>query len=100
MKSHTKIFLFTTMDMWQSIILKINSINSLYLIFNKVSGYFEEINENKYLKLFPTNESKEMIKKYEWLWSKIRDFTILINKTNQIIMMKNIWKSNLIGMVS
>ena len=39
--------------------VKINSVNHLHLIFNKVSGYFEEINGNKYLTLVPTNESKE-----------------------------------------
>ena len=38
---------------------KINSVNSLYLIFSKMNGYFEEINKNKYLMLNPTNESKE-----------------------------------------
>ena len=31
--------------------LKINSVNPLYLVINKVNGYFEEINENKYLTL-------------------------------------------------
>ena len=40
MKSHTKIFLFTTLP----------------LIY-----YFEEINNSKYLTLVPTNESKEKI---------------------------------------
>ena len=39
--------------------VKINSVNPLYLIFNKVNGYFEEINGNKYLTLAPTNETKE-----------------------------------------
>ena len=39
--------------------VKINSVNLLYFIFNKVNGYFEEINENKYLTLVPTNEKKE-----------------------------------------
>ena len=39
--------------------IKIYSVNSLYLIFNKVNGYFEEINRNKYLTLVPTNESYE-----------------------------------------
>ena len=54
--------------------LKINSVNPLYLIFNKVNGYFEEINGSKYLMLVPTKESKKIIKKeYEELWSKIRD---------------------------
>ena len=38
-----------------------------------MNGYFEEINENKYLILVPTNESKEKIKKYEELCIIIRD---------------------------
>ena len=38
--------------------VKIYSVNLLYLIFNKVNGYFKEINGNKYLTLIPTNESK------------------------------------------
>ena len=42
--------------------VKINSANPLYLIINKVNGYFEESNINKYLSLVPTNESKEKIK--------------------------------------
>ena len=46
-------------------IRKINSVNALYLIFNKVNGYFEEINGNKYLTQVSSNESKENIKKYE-----------------------------------
>ena len=53
--------------------LNIYSVNPLYLIFNKVNGYFEEINGNKYLTLVPINKSKEKIKKYGELWSKIRD---------------------------
>ena len=39
--------------------VKIQSVNPLYLVINKVNGYFEEINENKQLTLVPTNESKE-----------------------------------------
>ena len=62
--------------------IKINSVNPLYLIFNKVNGYFEEINGNKYLTLVPTNESKEKIKKYEELWSKIRDLIRSITKNS------------------
>ena len=42
--------------------VKINRVNTLYLIFNKLNGYFEEINGNKYLMLVTTNESKEKIK--------------------------------------
>ena len=51
--------------------VKINIVNPLYLII-RVNGYFEEINKSKYLTLVPTNDSKEKIKKYEELWSKIR----------------------------
>ena len=39
--------------------IKINNVNLLYLIFSKVSRYFEEINKSKYLTLVLTNESKE-----------------------------------------
>ena len=53
--------------------VKISSVNPLYLIFSKVNGYFKEININKYLTLVPTDESKEKIKNYEKMWSKIRD---------------------------
>ena len=41
-----------------------------------------EINGNKYLTLGPTNESKEKIKKYEELWSKIRDLIRSITKNS------------------
>ena len=45
--------------------VKINIVNSLYLIFRKVNGYLEEINKSKYLTLVPSNESKGKVKKYE-----------------------------------
>ena len=38
--------------------VKINCVNPLYLIINKVKGYFEEIDKIKYLTLFPTTKSK------------------------------------------
>ena len=49
--------------------VKINSVNTLYLIFSKVNGYFEELNKNKYLTLISTNDSKEIIKK---LWRTVK----------------------------
>ena len=39
--------------------VKISNVNPLCLIINKVNGYFEEINGNKYLTLVPNNKSKE-----------------------------------------
>ena len=50
--------------------IKLSGVNPLYLIFNKVNKCFEEINGTKYLKLVPTNESKEKIKIYEELGVK------------------------------
>ena len=43
--------------------IKIYSVNPLYLLFNKLNEYFEEINENKYITLVPSNESKKRKKK-------------------------------------
>ena len=45
-----------------------------------MNGYFEEINRDKYLTLVPNNESKEKIKKYEELGSKIKDLIKLVTK--------------------
>ena len=78
--------------------LKIYSVNSLYLILRDVKEYFEEINENNYLTLVPTNESREKIKKYEELWIKIRELIKPITK-NSNGYDKNIWKLNLIEMI-
>ena len=60
--------------------VKICNVNPLYLIYNKVNGYFEKINGDEYLTLAPTNESKEKIKKYGELRIKIRDLIRLITK--------------------
>ena len=63
--------------------IKINTLNLLWLIFNKVNGYVKEIYENKYLTLIPINESKEKIKKNcEELWSNIRDLIRPITKNS------------------
>ena len=62
--------------------VKINSVNPLYLIINKVNGYFEEINKSMQLTLVPTNESKEKILKYEELWSKIGDLIRSMTKNS------------------
>ena len=39
--------------------IKLYSVNPLYLISRYMNEYFEEINGNRYLKLVPTNESKD-----------------------------------------
>ena len=49
-------------------------------MFNRINGYFEEINGNKYLTIVPTNEREEKIKKYEELWIKIRNLLRSVTK--------------------
>ena len=44
--------------------VKINSLNPLYLIFDKVDGYIEESNENKYLILASTDKNNKELTKY------------------------------------
>ena len=41
---------------------KFNCVNHLYLIINKMIGYIEESNRNKYLTLVSTEESKDTLK--------------------------------------
>ena len=36
-----------------------NRVKSLYLVINKINGYFEESNGNKYSALVPTDKSKD-----------------------------------------
>ena len=83
MKSHKKVFFIyyiTYVTIKDSKYVKINSVNTLCLMFNRISGYFQEINGNKYLTLVPTNESEEKIKKYEEQWIKIRDLIRSVTK--------------------
>ena len=61
---------------------KIYRVNPLYLIFSNVNGDFEVNNGNKYLALVSTNQSKEVLKKYEELWIKIRDLVSSISKNS------------------
>ena len=78
MKSHTKnILIYYTEYVTIKEYVKSYSVNPLYLVF--WNGYFEEIDKSKYLTLVPTNKSKE--KKYEELWSKIRDLIRSIAKS-------------------
>ena len=62
--------------------IKINIVNPLYLVDNKINGYFEKISGNKYLTLVPTDKSKEILKKCEEQWTKIR--VLITSKTNNL----------------
>ena len=75
---NTLIYYTAYMTIKDSKYIKINSANPLYLIITKVKGYFEENNKNRYLTLFPWKQINN--KKYEELWSKIRDLISQITK--------------------
>ena len=75
MKSHEKkILVYYTGYVTIKEYVKRYNVNSLYLNFIHVNGYFEEINGNKYLMLVPTNKKKEKMKKKnekQWIKSDI-----------------------------
>ena len=81
-KSYVLIYYIGYVRIKDSQYIKINSVNMLNLIINKVNGYFEKINGNKYLTLVPTNESQEKIKRFEEMWSKIRDLIKSVTKSS------------------
>ena len=59
-KSYKNIFIYYIgyVSIKDSKYVKTIGVNSLYFIFNKMNGCFEEINENNYLTLVFTNERK------------------------------------------
>ena len=62
--SNTLIYYIAYVTFKNSKHVKINSVNPLYLMLSNMNEYFEEINGNVYLTLFPTIENKVKIKKY------------------------------------
>ena len=51
----------------------------MYLIIDKVGGYVEESNENKYLILASTDKNKGVLTKYTKLWNEIKYLIKTIN---------------------
>ena len=43
------------------------------MLINYANGYIEEKNENKYLIFDSTDENTELLKKYNDVWSRIKD---------------------------
>ena len=74
--------------------VKLNSVNPLYLIINKINRYLEKVNGNKYLTVVPNNESKEIIIK-----KNMKNCGVKSNiKLEQQLITKQL-KSNLIQMI-
>ena len=51
----------------------IHSVNPLYLLIDYANGYIEEKGVNKYLIFDSTDENKELLKKYNDVWSRIKN---------------------------
>ena len=48
------------------------SVNPLYVRINHANGYIKEKDENKYLISYPTDENKELLRKYVDIWNGIK----------------------------
>ena len=59
--------------------MNINSVNPLHLGINRVNGYIEEKDINKYLVFDLTDENKELLKNYNNVFNGIRNKTKEIN---------------------
>ena len=61
-----------------------NSLNSLYLVFNNLDAYIEESGENRYLIFASTEKNKIMLKNYTELWDEIKKQIELITGDKMI----------------
>ena len=52
---------------------KINSVNPLYVSIDHANGYIEEKNGIKYLIFDSVDENKDLLKKYNDIWSGIKN---------------------------
>ena len=55
------------------------TILAVYLMINKMTGHFEEKNENKYLVLADVDENKEVPKKCQEVWEGVKKEIQTIN---------------------
>ena len=58
-------------------IKNLNSLNTLYLVFNNLDAYIEESGENRYL-IFTSTEKKIMLKNYTEFWDELKEEIELI----------------------
>ena len=59
-------------------IKNLNSLNTLYVIFNNLDAYVENSGENKYLIFASTEKNKVMLKNYTELWDEFKEQIELI----------------------
>ena len=51
----------------------VNSVNPLYLMINRIDGFIEEKNGDKYLNIADTDRNSELLKKYAEVWTGIKE---------------------------
>ena len=78
----TSMNLGTLVTSQQKLDYKINSVNPLYLMINRIDGFIEEKNEGKYLHIASTDKNSEVLKKYSEVWNGIKDCIEKINNNN------------------
>ena len=54
----------------------------MHIFINQINGCIEDINRDKYLTLMPTDETKDTLKKFEKLLSKVKDLTRSTNNNS------------------
>ena len=57
----------------------ISSVNPLYLLIDKIDGFIEKKEEDKYLNISLTDSNSEVLKQYAEIWSGIKDQIKKIN---------------------
>ena len=51
----------------------VNSVNPLHLIINRIDGFVEEKNGDKYLNIVSSDKNSEVLRKYSEVWDGIKD---------------------------
>ena len=59
----------------------VNSVNPLYLMINRIDGFIEEKEGDKYLNIALTDKNSEVLRKYSEVWNGIKDCIEKINNS-------------------
>ena len=59
----------------------VDSVNPLYLMINRIDGFIEEENGDKYLNIASTDRNREVLRKYSEVWNGIKDCIEKINNS-------------------
>ena len=57
----------------------VNSVNPLYLMINRIDGFVEEVNSDKYLNISDTDRNSEVLRKYSEVFTGIKNCVRKIN---------------------